>query len=92
MSAPLLINRSLCSSAFEREALQEGPKSRSPNSRVRDIHVTVAVRASWNHHLGVVRCRGLAQELGGIGQVVGKIDGEHRLIDHVQIWGRIIVG
>jgi hypothetical protein len=50
--------RSLRSSALVREALQERPKSRSPNSRVRECHVTVAGRASWKHHLGVVRCGG----------------------------------
>ena len=48
--------RSSRSSALERKALQERPKSRSPNSRVRERHVTVAGRASWKHHLGVVRC------------------------------------
>jgi hypothetical protein len=48
--------QSLRSSALVREALQERLKSRSPHSRVREIHVTVAGRANWNHHLGVVRC------------------------------------
>jgi hypothetical protein len=48
--------RSLCSSALLREALQKRLKSRSPNSGVRDIHVTVAFRASWNHHRSVIRC------------------------------------
>ena len=44
------------SSALVRRVLQERLKSRSPNSRVRERHVTVAIRASWKHHRKVVRC------------------------------------
>jgi len=44
----------------------------------------------WNQHRSVVRCRRHVQELRRVGQVVGKIDGEHRFIDQAQIWGRII--
>src|SRR3984957_12720643 len=83
--------RSSRSSALEREALQERPKSRSPNSRVRERHVTEAGRASWKHHLGVVRCGRQVQVFGRIGQIVCKIDCEHRLDDRVQYWRRIIV-
>ena len=73
------------------QALQERPKSRSPNSRVRERHVTVTGRASWKHHGGVARCGGQVQVFGRIGQVVCKIDGQHRLDDRVQLWRRIIV-
>jgi hypothetical protein len=48
--------RSLRSSALVREALQERPESRSPNSRMRECHVTVGGRARSNYHLDVVRC------------------------------------
>jgi hypothetical protein len=41
--------------------VQKRPKSRSPNSRVPECHVTVAGWASWKHHLGgfdaVGKCR-----------------------------------
>src|ERR1700689_4589080 len=47
----------LRSSVLVREALEERLKRRSPNSRVRDCHVTVAVSAGWNHPLGGVRRR-----------------------------------
>src|ERR1700733_6356638 len=90
-SGPMSDGRPLRSSALLRGARQERLKGRSPNSRVLYCHVTVAVRASWNYHRSVVRCGGQLQEPGRIGQVVGKIDGEHWLVDHVQICGRIIV-
>jgi hypothetical protein len=62
----------------EREVLQKGLKGRSPNCGVRDIHVTVAVWASWNQHRSVVRCGRHAQELRRVGQAASALLGCHR--------------
>ncbi len=71
MPFPLIVlerrhGRSLRSSALVREALQKRPKSRSPNSRVPECHVTVAGWASWKHHLGGFDAVGKCRCSGGL--------------------------